>query len=280
MKPITIFILFALFIVLTSCTDVVDVDLPTSEPALVVEASIEWQKGTAGNNQSISLRTTTPYYQNQQASPVIGASVKITNDKNGTEFLFEDQHDGVYKTDSFIPILNQPYTLHISYEGEKYTATEFLLPVVEIEEVTQSQEGGFDDKVMELNISFQDPENEKNYYLLKVFRQGDSFPYMEVQSDELTNGNRIEEFFEIEDDEESSIEPLKQGDVMETYLYGISERYYNYMALLISQSDDGGPFGTVPVPLHGNCINTTHPKEEVYGYFRLTEVDKRIYTVK
>lgn len=279
MKSATIYILIIFFGLTTSCTDVVEVDLPITEPTLVVEASIDWQKGTPGNNQSIKLSTTTPYYENQQPSPVVGANVKITNNTDGTEFIFEDQNNGTYTTTNFVPILNQSYTLHILYEDEEYTATETLMPVAEIEEITQSVENGFDDELIEINIYYQDPENEENYNFLKYFRQGDHFPYIEVESDEFTDGNRIEDTFEIEDDEDSDIQPLAPGDVMEIYFYGISERYYNYMALLISQSEGGNPFSATPVPLHGNCININNPDEAVYGYFRLTEMDKKAYTV-
>ena len=37
----------------TSCEDVINVDLETSNPKLVIDASIKWQKGTTGNEQTI-----------------------------------------------------------------------------------------------------------------------------------------------------------------------------------------------------------------------------------
>ena len=53
MIRIIVFVLMALF---ASCTDVVDVDVPDGGDRLVVEASILWEKGTAGQVQTISLR--------------------------------------------------------------------------------------------------------------------------------------------------------------------------------------------------------------------------------
>ena len=79
MKNITnliIGILFATF--LNSCQDVIDVPLNTEKPRLVIEASINWQKGTLGNNQKIKLTTTTNYYSNVIPA-VSGATVFIKN---------------------------------------------------------------------------------------------------------------------------------------------------------------------------------------------------------
>ena len=65
----------------SSCEDVVDVDLNTAKPRLVIDASIKWQKGTSGNEQKIKLSTTTDYFSN--VIPVVsGATVFITNSSN------------------------------------------------------------------------------------------------------------------------------------------------------------------------------------------------------
>ena len=52
-------IIFSFF--LHSCEEVIDVDLKTEKPRLVVDAGINWYKGTAGEQQKIKLTTTTGY---------------------------------------------------------------------------------------------------------------------------------------------------------------------------------------------------------------------------
>ena len=55
-------LLLALFTVaITGCEDVIDVDVQTDTLRLVVEASLDWEKGTTGNEQLITLRTSTPF---------------------------------------------------------------------------------------------------------------------------------------------------------------------------------------------------------------------------
>ena len=80
MKNYIYILVFAVNFIFYSCTDVIDVDVPVAPPRLVVEASIDWIKGTDGSEQTIKLSTSTPYFENLQESPVSGASVKIIND--------------------------------------------------------------------------------------------------------------------------------------------------------------------------------------------------------
>ena len=63
---------------LHSCEEVVNVDLKTEAPRLVVDAGINWYKGTAGNEQKIKLTTTTDYYSHT-IPVVLGATVSIKN---------------------------------------------------------------------------------------------------------------------------------------------------------------------------------------------------------
>jgi hypothetical protein len=67
-----------LILLFTSCEDVVNVDLETAAPKLVIDASIDWEKGTTGNVQVIKLSTTSDFYSNT-VPRVSGAIVFITN---------------------------------------------------------------------------------------------------------------------------------------------------------------------------------------------------------
>lgn len=272
-------ITLALIILTTSCTDVIDVDLQTEAPKLVIEASIDWEKGTEGNNQTIKLSTSKPYFDTTSNTAVTGALVKVVNDLDLTEYVFTDQNNGTYTTNNFVPVIGQSYSLEVVYGGETYLAQETLMPVVDIEEVNQSLEGGFNDEALEVNIYFQDPADEENFYLLKFHEQGDLLVDLEEESDEFTNGNLLSDFYEKENDEDTNQKEFEAGDVVDIWLYGISKQYHNYMRLFIEQYYSGeDPFATAPVELRGNCVNITKPDNYAYGYFRLTQVVKTSYT--
>ena len=70
-------LLVALSLFMASCTDVIDLEVPEAPPRLVIEASIDWIKGTEGNEQVVKLSTSTAFFDNLQETPVQGAIVKV-----------------------------------------------------------------------------------------------------------------------------------------------------------------------------------------------------------
>jgi hypothetical protein len=98
-------------------------------------------------------------------------------------------------------------------------------------------------------------------------------PDYDVFDDEFFQGNQNFGLYISED--------LETGDEMKFSLYGISERYKNYMAILIELAEGGGgPWSTPPTNVRGNIINQTTASNFALGYFRLSEVSKMDYTVQ
>ena len=279
MKNYILTILVTILFCSVSCTDVIEVEVPEAPPRLVVEASIDWIKGTPGNEQVIKLSLSTPFFDNLSESLVTGASVKVVNDQDKTEFIFTDQNNGNYTTNDFIPIMGQSYTLEILYDNEIYLASETMTPVTEITSVFQSRENGFDKDALEVNIEFNDPKDIENFYLSKFQRRGDLLQTLIDVKDEFTDGNLMSIFYEKITNEDSGEKEFVPGDIVDISLHGVSDQYYNYIKLLIQQSGGpGGPFSTTPAEIKGNCFNATNAEHYAFGYFRLTEVDKRVYT--
>jgi hypothetical protein len=262
-----------------SCEEVIDVDVPNQTPKLVVDASINWVKGTDGSEQIIKLLLSTDYFSSETYVPALGADVRITNLITDEVVQFLDNNDGDYITSDFVPILNTDYKLDIIYDGETYTSLEKFKSVSSISNITQTTSGGFNDSLIEVNIFFNDPVLDENYYLVKFQEDIDLLPSFIVLKDEFTNGNEMTIFFE-KDDDDSDSDALNTGDVVNIELVGISKQYYNYMSLLLDQTEGQGPFATTPAPVNGNCINVSNPDKFAYGYFRLTEVDQETYIVE
>lgn len=271
MKQLIIFIIFLLGI--TSCEDVINVDLNTAEQRLVIEASINWQKDTEGNYQEIWLSFTSPFFDNPiPPPPASGAEVYITDSQNNIYTFEEGTLSGFYANFNFTPVLNETYTVTVVYNDEIYTSTETLLPVVSIDFVEQNNDGGFSGNDIEIKAFYTDPIDEENFYLFEFETNYGTF--IEVYKDEFTNGNQIFGFF--------SEEKLKAGDEVIIRIYGISERFYNFMFILLQQisEEGGGPFETQPATVRGNIINQTNPDNFPFGYFRLSEMDEFIYVVE
>ena len=275
-NKIKIVSLLGLSTIIFSCTEAIDLSVPTESPRLVIEASIGWEKGTLGNNQTIKLSLTTPYYDTAP-NPVAGASVRVENITNGDIFIFEDQQDGRYTTSDFEPIINNTYNLEVIYNNETYTAEETLMPVPEIDRIEQSRELGSDPEELDLTIYFNDPANEVNFYYITFLEGEDLLPTREIMSDEFTNGNEMSLLYE--EDEADAEDEILPGDMVDINLYGISEEYYDFLLRLIEQSDNAGdPFATVPTRLRGNYKNLENPDNYAFGYFRVTELVNEVYT--
>ncbi len=74
-------LLCLLTITLFNCEDVIDIDVPTSEPRLVIDASINWVKATTGNEQFIKLTLTAPFFDSS-VPPANNAEVFIIDQNN------------------------------------------------------------------------------------------------------------------------------------------------------------------------------------------------------
>ncbi len=278
MKNYIFKLLLSLLIFTVSCTDVIEVDVPEAPPRLVIEASMDWVKGTSGNEQLIKLSTSTPFFDNLNSTPVTGAIVSVTNDTDNSEVIFTDDNNGNYSTNEFVPIMGQSYTLKIMHDNEMYLATETMTPVTDITSVFQSRDNGFDKDALEVNIEFNDPKDIENFYLSKFQRRGDLLQTLIGVKDEFTDGNKISIFYEKLQNDDTGETEFVPGDIVDINLLGLSEQYYNYIQLLIQQSGGvGGPFSTTPAEIKGNCTNLTNPENYAFGYFRLAEVDTRVY---
>lgn len=274
MKYIFYITAFIATLLLASCEKVVDVDLDTAAPRLVVDARLNWQKGTAGNEQTIRLTTTAPYYNN--AVPAVnGATVFVTNDA-GTIFTFSEVGTtGYYTCLDFVPVINGHYTLTVIYGGQTYTADETLYATPVISEVVQRADGGFLGENIEVKFFFQDNPLQDNFYLVRFDTPVLPYPDYDVLDDEFFQGNEMFDFIDNED--------FAAGQPLGLNLYGISERYYNYMSQLISIAEGGagsGPFQSPPANVTGNIINTTNPGNTALGYFSLSEMDKVNYVIQ
>lgn len=256
-----------------SCEDPISVDLNDAPPRLVIDAPINWFKGTIGNEQAIKLSLSAPYFEDE-VPPANGASVVITDGNSNSFEFIEDGNTGIYRNSNFIPEINGVYNLTVIYENETYRATETLKSVASIEYVEQNDDGGFSGDETELKAFYQDPADEENYYFFEFISDIPAIPALEVYNDEFTNGNLIFGFYTEED--------LSSGDIVTIRNYGVSERFYDFMFVLLQQNSEegGGPFETQPATVRGNCFNETNPENFPFGYFRLSEVDEFIYTVE
>lgn len=262
-KIVNFISLLLLSISILSCTDVIEVDLEEATSRLVIDASIQWERGTQGNVQDIRISKTRNFFDNETRF-VEGAFVRIEDELQNL-FHFEQVEPGLYRTENFQPVLNRRYFLSVQIEDELYEASEILTSVSNIVTIFQSDDGGFAGGNREVRVFYDDPIDEENFYLFKFFVDFLAFPDFSIQTDEFTNGNVNSVSFSDED--------LEVGDVVTVQHHGVSRTYYNFLFRILSQTGDaGGPFQVQPATVRGNIVNETNTTNFPFGYFSLSEI--------
>ncbi|WP_435622672.1 DUF4249 domain-containing protein [Flagellimonas sp.] len=263
-------LLFAAAFIFFACEDVIDVDLSTSEPRLVIDALIGFnsRNGDPITVGQVKLTLTAPFFD-EEVPPALNASVSIIDEETGEAFELGESEPGVF-TIGFPELqFNRDYTLSITYEGEIYTATERLNASPVIDNAVQGDGFLFDEEEeTEVIITFTDIPGERNNYLFSF-----GFDNFLVIEDEFFQDSEITFSYFYED-----VEP---GDLLPITLFGIDDEFATYAELVLTQSgeDGGGPFATPPATIKGNIVNTTNSDNFPFGYFAISEFDARFITV-
>jgi len=254
----------------SACEDVIEVDLPSGEAKIVIDAEIVWQKGTDGSVQSIKISRMADYY-NPTPPKVSGAEVYVENAAGEVFTFIEAAEPGLYICSNFVPELNGIYTLSVTVEGETYTATETLIPVSEINRVEQQVIQDIEGDNIEVAFYYDDPVNQANLYLTEFDTDVLPYPEYELTDDEFFNGNEIRN--------EISEEDLLPGVAVEITLRGVSRQFYNYMNLILETSSSN-PFSTPSANIRGNVVSQGNSQSYALGYFRLCESDRVMYVIE
>jgi len=263
-----LYILPVLMIMLFSnCEKVVDIEVPTIQPKLIIDASFEvfFDKIPVNANTVVKLRLSADYFE-ETIPTVTNATVFLTDLSNNTIINFSDEDaDGNYEPlNPFIPIDNVTYELTIIYDNETYKGTATKVKSTPLSKVEQGDKTLFSGEEIELKISFKDNILEENYYLFNI----DFYNFLTIE-DRFFNGTNYNFSYFYEDE---NIEFPQEIDIK---ISGITKDYFTYFRVLVDQSgqNSGGPFETVPSSLLGNMINTTNESNFPLGYFHISETD-------
>jgi hypothetical protein len=98
--------------ILSSCTEEIDIDLNSSDPQIVIEGSVS----TTG--ESVIKITKSVNFDESNDFPRVGdAFVEISDNLGSSEILLESS-EGIYSSDSFTGVEGRTYTLSIQI-GDK-----------------------------------------------------------------------------------------------------------------------------------------------------------------
>ena len=260
-----------------SCEDVIDLETPTGEPQLNIDAHfrVYTQESPVRTEGFIKITESVNFFDDNIPS-ISNAEVSLTERGTTNTYSFTEinENSGVYVTNdlSFINNFDATFDLNISIDGETYTSSAQLISSTPIVDIKQGDLEIFGEEDIEIIVSFLDPADTENFYLFDF-----EFNLYVPVRDQFFNGNTFEFSYLYTDDDSSDLKP---GDQISISCEGIDQQFYNYIELLLEQVQDGGPFSSPPATPRGNIINPEDSKQNPLGYFRISEVYTKDFTIE
>ncbi len=294
----TIIILLGFWIMI-ACEDVIDVDLPEQETRLVVNGLLRVDIGQEFVNVEVGMSETSNFFEENQPTQVESAAIIYgVLDEFGdivdpafSNLAEVDPGSGIYVPDPNFTSDQRIRTvdigpgvvffLQITYNGRNYFARTEYAPTVPINSLTQGDETLFDEDDIEVIVSFTDVPDEENYY---VFDFG--FGEFLAIDDQFIDGQEFEFSYFFD----SNVQP---GQEITVSILGATQDFYNYIDLLVEQTDDtGGVFQTPIATARGNVFDITdldnidvfdnveQPELFALGYFAVVEEFTETVTIQ
>lgn len=234
-----------------SCEDVVDVDVPTESPRLIVDALIRIDTSSPDLIPlSVKVTESSSFFE---SIPVTGLSQLSISNNTTNDFVILNEGvpgSGIYDTvdgggralASLGFFLGGEMILQVQHEGQRYLARTFFVPSSTI----TSLEFQADEDRDIINVGFQDNPDSTNFYVFDM-----DFGEFVTVSDELFDGEAQQFSYEYDQD-------VNEVDSITVSLLGADQEFFNYMNVLINQGlDDASPFDTPVAAARGNIINVT-----------------------
>ncbi len=262
------FILFsALLAGISSCTEVIDIELENSYARLIVFGEIS----TDTTRHTIRLTRSADYFYNLPAEGVSGAIVRIYDGVSEIQLVENELEPGSYLTDEDyygVPGRSYSLTIHnvdINKDGaiETYSATSSLPFLAEPDSIRLNYARYPFFQGNEILLFARDPAETEDFYAFKVLKNGiqqiDSLPEIIVQSDILFNGNYTNGISVQYLDDDKPGEKVFPGDTIVFEMYGITADYYNFIiqaqtALFGSNPLFSGPPANVSTNLTNGAV--------------------------
>ncbi|MFI5150307.1 MAG: DUF4249 domain-containing protein [Bacteroidia bacterium] len=240
---------FFLLTVLTSCQDVITMNLNSTASKLVVEGNINNHPGP----YTFMLSMTTDYFAPAGANPLKGAMVAVSDNAGHSDTLHETT-PGTYLTSTIQGVTGRTYYLYILANGKKYTASAFMPDTVGIDSVSyslrQPRPGSGGTPSYSVRINFTDPQTLGNNYGFRLWRNGNLLNDISndrVINDRLINGNAQHP--------RVGNSALILGDSVQVDLVCFDKSGFDYYNTLQATLSAGGPFSAPPANPSTNLNN-------------------------
>ncbi|MCX6151110.1 MAG: DUF4249 domain-containing protein [Ignavibacteriales bacterium] len=255
-----IFLMISLFSI--SCEKIISVDLNSTAPQLVIEASISDQPGP----YYVKLSRTVNFDQTNFFPAVSEAKIVINDDSGNSDSLIETS-PGLYKTSVIQGVPGRTYSISITTGGYKYTAVSTMPPPVDVDSLNIETQSFGPNKMKFVDVHFRDSGNVKNYYRFVEVKNGVPQNFIFLFDDRLHDGGPVTSSLVAEED------TLNSGDSVYVLLQCIDKNVFDYFRTIRQASGDPGPQAPSPANPLSNFTGGA------LGYFSAYAVRSRLIII-
>lgn len=271
----TIWTLAAITLLISSCSEKIDLSLDASEKHLVIEGSITNDL----KHHSVKITQSTEYFYNQAAPVVSGAMVTVSD--GSQEFIYVQKQPGLYESlDEFQGIPGRTYTLTVRYDGKEYKASSIMtaapaLDSIELEFALMPLDPGV---IWEPNKTYyniliyaQEPGEYQNFYMFDALKNDsmltNKITEKKFAADFAYNGAYLKGIKALQ-------VQAQKGDTITFLLSSIDKAYYQFLTGLQISAMNGSPFVGPPANAKGNVSNGA------FGFFYTSATNRKITVVR
>jgi len=230
----SIYKIIAAIIILTttsSCEEIVDIELRSVEPKVVIDAQI-----TEESPCVVRLTKTQAFQNNNPYETIEDAVIELTCSDGKSETLRKDYREpGLYVSEMKGKV-NATYNIRVHIQENTYQATASIPEIVYINQVYIYAITAGSKSYYSPAIRFNDPPGIKNYYYAilsvneKVMRS--IYLYDDEHRDGVENDRIL--FFDKEDNDDDE---LQTGDILRVELQNLDVGMYNFYKSLYSAAE-------------------------------------------
>ncbi|MBI5540319.1 MAG: DUF4249 domain-containing protein [Bacteroidia bacterium] len=223
--------LLIVVLVISSCEKVVNIDLNSKDPQIVIEGIITDQPGS----YTIKLTNTANFDELNNFPSVSSASVIISDNAGNSETLTETSA-GIYTTSTIQGTIGRTYTLKVTANGKEYSAVSKMPSSVNIDTLNIVTEQSPRGSSKTIYVNFVDPIGTDNYYRFIKIINGVTQKSIYVEDDLLKDGEAINQPLFARGQDETKLKP---GYTVTIELQSIDKDVYDYFRTLLQLSSSG-----------------------------------------
>ena len=246
-------IIFVLFLIISfsSCEDVVEIDIPSEDPRLIIDAIIKVDTSLLFQTARVKVSLTDSFFGEVAVTGL--KQITITNLEiegtfaNPSTAILLEVAPGIYEKGVSKSFLTEGELIfQVDHEDQLYLARTQFVPAVPIDNLVQGKGTNLDGGQTEIITTITDNPNRDDFYLFDF-----DFSEFFLSKDEFYQGEQFQ-FSYLYD------KVLEPGQEVDISILGIDRAFFNYMKLLLGQSDDDLELFQTPVAtIRGNIINVT-----------------------